>query len=78
MAEKHTFEETTGYTVSDYVENPYKRARVDQTVAAVDPNVYQTGRYYAEPSRVIHIRSVADEATEQDILQSFGQYGKIS
>lgn len=78
MAEKHAFEDTTGYTVSDYAENPYKRARVDPTAGAVDTTAYQTGRYYAEPSRVIHIRSVADEATEQDILQSFGQYGKIA
>lgn len=74
MAEKHTFEETTGYASNEYSENPYKRARVDNTL---EYGGYQ-GRHYAEPSCVVHIRGVADEATEQDILQSFGQYGKIA
>lgn len=74
MAEKHAFEETTGYAVNEYQENPYKRARVDPSI---DASGFQ-GRHYAEPSRVVHIRGVADEATEQDILQSFGQYGTIA
>ena len=74
MAEKHAFEETTGYASNEYQDNPYKRARVDPSL---DELILQ-GRHYAEPSRVVHIRGVADEATEQDILQSFGQYGKIA
>ncbi|XP_028516245.1 heterogeneous nuclear ribonucleoprotein L [Exaiptasia diaphana] len=74
MAEKHAFEETSGYASNEYSENPYKRARVDNTLEFTG---YQ-GRHYAEPSRVVHIRGVADEATEQDILQSFGQFGKIA
>jgi hypothetical protein len=82
MAEKHAFEEMKGFQGNEYDDNPFKRARVDPSNygnAGERHSDSQSGpdRHYAEPSRVVHIRGVADEAREQDILQSLGQYGKI-
>ena len=85
MAEKHTFEEVKGFPGNEYEDNPYKRARVETTNygGTREDNSEPRGggqnqdRHYAEPSRVVHIRGVADEAREQDILQSLGQHGKI-
>ncbi|XP_031569272.1 heterogeneous nuclear ribonucleoprotein L-like [Actinia tenebrosa] len=83
MAEKHGFEEMKGFQGNEYEDNPYKRARVDASGygnAGERSPGFQGGqdRHYAEPSRVVHIRGVADEAREQDILQCLSPFGKIA
>lgn len=79
MAEKHGYEEVKSFQGNEYGDSPYKRARVD-TPSYGDSGDFQGGhdRHYAEPSRVVHIRGVADEAREQDILQSLSPFGKIA
>lgn len=83
MAEKHGFEEVKGLQGNEYGDSPYKRARVDTSGygnAGERGSDFQGGhdRHYAEPSRVVHIRGVADEAREQDILQCLSPFGKIA
>ncbi|XP_048586548.1 heterogeneous nuclear ribonucleoprotein L [Nematostella vectensis] len=75
MAEKHGYEAVQGYGYN-YGNQPTKRARVDSSDSN---NRYGGGDpHFAEPSRVVHVRGVADEAREQDLMQCLSQYGNIS
>ena len=83
MAEKHGLSDySSGYAQGGYENGPFKRQKVEmggyggsqgggyRQSSSSDP-------HFAEPSPVIHVRGVANDAREQDLLHLLSPYGQI-
>ena len=77
MAEKHFLSETPELGFMN------KKARVSCAMSGYYlPNPQQgaalrSDPHFTEPSAVVHVRGVADEAREQDLLEILAPFGKI-
>ena len=79
MAEKHALHESDeGYAESGYENGGFKRQKLASGEAH---RTYQAGGggnpHYTDPSPVIHVRGVADEAREQDLMHALSTFGSI-
>jgi len=79
MAEKHAL---SGDAESGYENGDFKRQRVEMGAAGgYEQSSYQSvpapNPHYVQPSPVIHVRGVADEAREQDLLHALSSFGPI-
>lgn len=84
MAEKHALDRSDGsYAEGGYENGSFKRQKVDPGAAeGYEQRSYQDsgGRsnpHYTEPSPVVHVRGIADEAREQDLLHALSSFGTI-
>ena len=84
MAEKHALDRSdSSYAEGGYENGSFKRQRVDSGAAeGYQQRSYQDseGRgnpHYTEPSPVVHVRGIADEAREQDLLHALSTFGTI-
>ena len=83
MAEKHALDRSDSYAEGGCENGSFKRQRVDSGAAeGYEQRSYQNseGRnnpHYTEPSPVIHVRGIADEAREQDLLHALSSFGTI-
>ncbi|PFX20567.1 Heterogeneous nuclear ribonucleoprotein L [Stylophora pistillata] len=80
MAEKHALHESDeGYAESGYENGGFKRQKL---ASGEIHRTYQAGGggnpHYTDPSPVIHVRGVADEAREQDLMHALSSFGPIS
>lgn len=79
MAEKHAL---ASDAESGYENGDFKRQRMESGAAGgYEQSSYQgesSGNpHFQQPSPVIHVRGVADEAREQDLLHALSQFGPI-
>ena len=77
MAEKHALDRSdSSYAEGGYENGSFKRQRVDSgATEGYEQRSHQNseGRgnpHYTEPSPVVHVRGIADEAREQDLLHA--------
>lgn len=84
MAEKHALDRSdSSYAEGGYENGSFKRQRVDSGAPeGYEQRSYQNseGRnnpHYTEPSPVVHVRGIADEAREQDLLHALLSFGTI-
>ncbi|XP_073249471.1 heterogeneous nuclear ribonucleoprotein L-like isoform X1 [Porites lutea] len=80
MAEKHAL---ASDAESAYENGSFKRQRVEYEGVRGHEQSYSQGgstgtSFIQPPSPVIHVRGVADEAREQDLLHALGEFGPIS
>ena len=82
MAEKHALDGDS-YAESAYENGGFKRQKLEPGAAeGHEQRSYQDsgGRgnpHYTEPSPVIHVRGIADEAREPDLLHALSSFGAI-
>lgn len=76
MAEKHALDRSdSSYAEGGYENGSFKRQRVD---SGSHQNSEGRGNpHYTEPSPVVHVRGIADEAREQDLLHALSSFGTI-
>lgn len=84
MAEKHALDRSdSSYAESAYENGSFKRQKVESGASeGHEQRSYQDsgGRgnpHYTEPSPVVHVRGIADEAREQDLLHALSSFGTI-
>lgn len=84
MAEKHALDRSdSSYAEGGYENGSFKRQRVDSgATEGYEQRSHQNseGRgnpHYTEPSPVVHVRGIADEAREQDLLHALSSFGTI-
>lgn len=83
MAEKHALDRDSSYAESAYENGSFKRQKVKSGASeGHEQRSYQDsgGRgnpHYTEPSPVVHVRGIADEAREQDLLHALSSFGTI-
>ena len=81
MAEKRALDST--YAESGFENGSFKRQKVESgATEGHEQRSYQDsgGRgnpHYTEPSPVVHVRGIADEAREQDLLHALSKFGTI-
>ncbi|XP_029191248.1 heterogeneous nuclear ribonucleoprotein L-like [Acropora muricata] len=68
---KHSLDAESGY--DEYGNGDLKRMKVESGTSGGPGNPH-----YQQPSPVIHVRGVADEAREQDLLHSLSTFGPVS
>lgn len=67
---KHSLDAESGY--DEYGNGDLKRMKVESGTSGGPGNPH-----YQQPSPVIHVRGVADEAREQDLLHSLSTFGPV-
>lgn len=67
---KHSLDAESGY--DEYGNGDLKRMKVESGASGGPGNPH-----YQQPSPVIHVRGVADEAREQDLLHSLSTFGPV-
>lgn len=83
MAEKHALGDfSTGYAEGGYENGQFKRPRMEMggyqmPQAGGYAPTHPSDPHFAEPSPVIHVRGVANEAREQDLLHILSPFGQI-
>ena len=80
MAEKHAL---VADAESGYENGDFKRQKIESGAAGgYEQSSYQSEsakqQHYQQPSPVIHVRGVADEAREQDLLHALSPFGPIT
>lgn len=80
MAEKHAL---ASYAEDAYENGSFKRSKIESSAAGgYEQSSFQTGGpgnpHYQQPSPVIHVRGVADEAREQDLLHALSSFGNVT
>lgn len=85
MANREHFKMAEKRYLSDNSEEEFtnKRARIASDMSGYYTPDHQVGNergsdpHTTEPSCVVHVRGVADEAKEQDLLEVLSPFGKI-